>query len=1029
MLTAVRAGQRARDGPAGGPDRKGLRVIRIAKMGAWSVRYYESTAVRGHEHGGGLSEYYSERDTRAPIVLVAGDREFAEEKMGVTHHGEISQAQVTDWFENAVSPAGPGVGKPRPGTCGWDVLFTVPKSVSLLAALSEDPAVGTIITNAIREATEDALEYMHRHAGYTRVSNPTDASKKDLQRLPALPFVAYFHHTARPTADGTCDPHMHIHALLPGKIARADGRMVTIDSQSMYHEARAGGMIFQKSMRDRMSAGLGCNWDVIDPHTGIAEIAGFTREEIEKWSRRSSEVMEWAEDNLSEYSRLHRDDDARADGEEPSRRWAKGQREFLDVAQKATRHKKLEALPYDELRDGWRNDPRAAGFDAYAYVGQVDDNSAAKEQPQPPTAAQVFELLGREKNTWTRADVVEAVVALWEPPAPGEPPLVTVDEVEATVDDILRSVDSFQVAEDRQSWHREGHVRYTDMATLKREAEVLKMCSLKSREFVVNVREEWFIAKGLRPGAAKAMTELAQSSRFINVLEAPAGSGKTTSLKAFTERAEAQHKRVVLLTTARIALREARQKGAASEYYTIASTQKRIAEDRIDWDHKTIVVVDEAAMTGDRELHQIYQTALNTHSKVILVTDTRQLQPVASSGGMVRDLSENLPWTQSFDYVWRQKDPVEKSMTLLMREAQTESEIRKVSHWYAQNDRLRAGDALTMADQVVRDYFDQIVEGRDVLVIADKWELVNSLNLRIQRINTLALENQLGHELAAVPIDEKQTARYGDIIMTRENDYDYGIVVTPDSTVTTIDHHSEPEKVNRGDRWRVLAVDEHDGSIEAMRISDHARAVLPADYAQKHVRLGYVATMHSSQGATADVGFAIGDPDTMTKTMLYPAMTRGVEMNRLYMATKIAGEDDHHREHSDLPPERRVHDANEAQVMMMAVMRRDDREQTALAQAEEALQALTRDEPHDNHREAFGGIHPYVAQLVHTRAGRREQWAHEYRQQQQDRDDYAAHVERVQQRIIDQSRQVDRDRDQSRERDYDDRDDGLEIGM
>ena len=40
-------------------------------MSDWSVRYYESTAVRGHEAGGGLSEYYSERDTRAPVVLVA----------------------------------------------------------------------------------------------------------------------------------------------------------------------------------------------------------------------------------------------------------------------------------------------------------------------------------------------------------------------------------------------------------------------------------------------------------------------------------------------------------------------------------------------------------------------------------------------------------------------------------------------------------------------------------------------------------------------------------------------------------------------------------------------------------------------------------------------------------------------------------------------------------------------------------------------------------------------------------------------
>ncbi|PQM45315.1 hypothetical protein C1Y40_04540 [Mycobacterium talmoniae] len=355
-------------------------MIRIAAMGAWSVRYYESTAVRGNEHAGGLSEYYSERDTRAPIVLVAGDRQFAEEKMGVRHGESISQEAVTRWFEEGVSPAGPGVGKARPGTCGWDVLVAVPKSVSMQAALAPDRAHAEAIMNCVMGATEESLgHYMYPHAGYTRVTNPDDPRKKDLQRLPALPFIAYFHHTARPAPDGTCDPHMHIHCLLPGKIARADGRMVTIDSESMYHEAKAAGMIFQKSLRDRLSAALGIEWDEVDPHTGIAEIKGYDRDTIKAWSRRSSAVMEWAQENLSEYARAQLDDE-RTEGEEQDRRWAKGEREWLDVAQKATRQKKLETLHYDELRERWQNDPRAQDIDTEAFIGAVAA-AAAKEGP------------------------------------------------------------------------------------------------------------------------------------------------------------------------------------------------------------------------------------------------------------------------------------------------------------------------------------------------------------------------------------------------------------------------------------------------------------------------------------------------------------------------------------------------------------------------------------------------------------------------------------------------------------------------
>jgi conjugative relaxase-like TrwC/TraI family protein len=996
-------------------------VIRIAKMGEWSVQYYESTAVRGNEYGGGLSEYYSERDTREPIVLVAGDREFAAEAMGVTHRGGISQEHVTRWFSEGISPAGPGVGKPRPGTCGWDVLVAVPKSVSLTSALAKDPVVGTIVTTAIREATEDALlGYMYKHAGYTRVSNPQDKSKKDMQRLPALPFIAYFHHTARPLSDGTCDPHMHVHCLLPGKVARADGRMVTIDSESMYHEAKAAGMIFQKSLRDRLSAALGIEWDEVDPHTGIAEIKGFSRAVITEWSRRQTALMEWAQENLGEYSRRMADAEHSDAADQEKRGWAKGEREWLDTAQRATRQKKLESLHYDELRERWQQDPRAASLSVEDFLGVVAA-AAAKEGPgERPTAAQVFELLGTVKNAWTRADVVEAVAGLWGPGRGVE--VIPVDEIEAAVDGILEE-GCFQIVEDRQSWHREGHLRYTDMITLQREAEILELCKATSREFTVNVRQEWFAAKGLKFGAEKAMTELAVSSHFINVLEAPAGTGKTTSLKAFKERAESQGKRIVVMSAARKALTEAHEKEAGHEFYTIAAVRNRIAKDRIDWDHKTVVVVDEAATAGDRDLYEIIKQAAATHSKVILIGDSHQLQPVQAGGGMFRDLSENLPWTQGFTHVWRQVDPEEKAMTLALRDAKTESQIRKVAHWYATHDRLRAGDELSMADQLVRDYFDAVADGQDVMAIADQWERADSLNLRIQRINNIALENQLGYELERVPISREQQAIWGDIIMTRMNNYD--IEVTADPKVAAIS--GEPAIVTNAHRWRVVGVNERDGSITAQRLNDNARAVLPAAYVKEHVVLGYVGTIHAAQGANAEVGLPIGDPDNITKSMLYPAMTRGTHMNRMYMTMKIAGEDEHHREHTGEEPQSRIAEPIEAQQLFMKMLKRDDREQTALAQAEDALKGLAAGERHADHLDAFGGIHPYVAQLGHTRAEIFHALAVEENELKAQRERYEHSSRTAQQRMIELAAERDRVHERGTERNYDDRDEGREI--
>ena len=95
------------------------------------------------------------------------------------------------------------------------------------------------------------MAYLHQHAGYTRVHNPL-TGKKDLQRLPGLVAIAYQHETSR------CgDPHLHTHVIVPNRQARADGELVSIDSKSLYHEAKAAGIIYQAVLRHELHAERG----------------------------------------------------------------------------------------------------------------------------------------------------------------------------------------------------------------------------------------------------------------------------------------------------------------------------------------------------------------------------------------------------------------------------------------------------------------------------------------------------------------------------------------------------------------------------------------------------------------------------------------------------------------------------------------------------------------------------------------------------------------------------------------------------
>jgi conjugative relaxase-like TrwC/TraI family protein len=150
----------------------------------------------------------------------------------------------------------------------------------VLRALRGHDVAAKAIAAAHTAALAEAMEYLAQHAGYTRVHNPI-TEEKDLVRLPGLVGIAYQHGTSR------CgDPHLHSHVVVPNRQARADGVLVSIDGTSLYHEAKATGVIYQATLRRELHQSLGFERAPVDPSTGMAEVAGVDRDSIMAWSWR-----------------------------------------------------------------------------------------------------------------------------------------------------------------------------------------------------------------------------------------------------------------------------------------------------------------------------------------------------------------------------------------------------------------------------------------------------------------------------------------------------------------------------------------------------------------------------------------------------------------------------------------------------------------------------------------------------------------------------------------------------------------------
>jgi hypothetical protein len=292
---------------------------------------------------------------------------------------------------------------------------------------------------------------------------------------------------------------------VPNKQPRADGKPVAIDSDSLWHEARAAGTIYQATLRRELHHASGMEWQTTDPHTGMAELAGADPDIILAWSQRSTALREWAADNL-----VVTNDAATA--------------AQLAVAQKATRPAKPEGMAWAELRRRWHTDLRGFTLDRRA-------EQAARQQRFDESQGLGLDTLRRartagamaagiDKPAFTRADLVELVGAQLPVDTPDDPRTPR-QQIEGLVG----------VTAPREAHHREGHERYTISRVLAEEITVLDMLDRRDERAVIPAAV--LDTASLSTDQAKAVTNMAVSPWLIQPLQAPRVPGRPTASRRY----------------------------------------------------------------------------------------------------------------------------------------------------------------------------------------------------------------------------------------------------------------------------------------------------------------------------------------------------------------------------------------------------------------------------------------------------------------------------------------------------------------
>ncbi len=786
---------------------------------------------------------------------------------------------------------------------GFDLTFSVPKSVSVVWALA-DPETQAVIYRAHLDAIDEAITWAERHVFFSR-SGHGGAVREQVRGVVA---TAFDHWDSR-----AGDPHLHTHVVVANRAQSvSDGRWRSLDSRTLFGYVVALSELHEGVLQDLLTARLGYGWDErTRAHSAVPrwDIAGVPEALIGEFSRRSAHIDEAMTGLVEGFAEAH--------GRQPSRV------EMLRLRQQATLSTRPVKQQHSlfEQTEQWRAKAAShlpvAETDTGIWVGSLRDRSALPALPAESIdaamlgeiAALALHTVGSKRATFSAANVLAEVHRQLHGARFATPTdRLTVADHTTTV--ALEQALVLTPADMERVSSRAAI--YSTREILDAETRLLDAArDTTAPRLPVDVIHK-VVAGDHVDGTGRLTDEQAgvvhaigSSGRVLDLLVGPAGAGKTrtlAALRAAWEQAHGPDSVVGLAPSAaaadvlaaglgigtentakwlheharqddrldRLAVLIDRLHTSTSSPSTVLARQIRgqiavVYDEYRRWEIRPgqLVIIDEASLAGTLTLDTISTEAREAGAKVLLVGDWAQLGAI-EAGGAFAMLTHDRADVPELNQIHRFTNGWERDATTRLRVGDP-----AVIDTYLEHDRIRSGDREQLLDTLYTAWRQDTQQGLASVMIAADRESVADLSHRAQADRIIAGEVS-EHQVETAD----GTAGAGDQIVTRHNDR---TLRTPGGWV------------KNGDTFTITAT-RPDGSLRVHN-SGSGEVVLSAEYVREHVELGYATTTHRVQGRTVDTAHALVSPFD-TREVLYVAATRGRHANTLYVNTADTIADD-----------------------------------------------------------------------------------------------------------------------------------------
>ena len=679
---------------------------------------------------------------------------------------------------------------------GWDLTFSAPKSVSAIWATA-DSDLQHQIQQAHEEAVTAAMQYLQESGGITARRGKGGEILENAKLVAAV----FQHGTSREQ-----DPQLHSHVFTMNLAKREDGTWGGIQSLEIFKRKIEIGTFYRVALAEKLKE-LGFS---IEQDNRSFKVAQVPESLTKTWSKRRAQVLDKMQEKGGQSAKS-------------------AEKAALDTRQAK------QSVDQQTLKNRWQQE--AAEHD---FTAEKINEIRQLEQPkrEMPTVENLWLELTQQRSTLNQHQLKAAVFEA----AQG---VLSTDEAKDYYKQLLKDENTIILTDENDN------LRFTSKEMYELEQSIIEQSKQRQNENHQVSDKAQQAAQKAAPGLSdeqQAMLNHITSKEGVAVVEGMAGTGKSYALNATRAAYEADNKKVIgaaLSGKAAAGLEES----AGIKSQTLHSLLTELEENKQSLDHQTVIVVDEAGMVGSRQLKKLLDHAEQAQAKVVLVGDSKQLQPI-DAGGAFRGLSENLG-AASLKQIRRQKDDWARQAVTLF----SAGEAGLALEMFKERDLLRtAASRDDTIKNLVNDWQQYIKQDKDnikqALILAATRADVYQLNQAARE----AQQDKLGNE--SITVNNREFRENDRLLFTRNN--------------KNLD-------IKNGDLVTVTAI--HDNQITVK--TDDNRIITIDTEQYDHLDHGYAVTTHKSQGTTVQKAFVLAS-EMSGREWSYVAASRAKEETVIY---------------------------------------------------------------------------------------------------------------------------------------------------